>query len=142
MRVLIDTNLLLRLVEPSAPRQGVANQAILRQESVGNEIVLVPQCLFEFWAVATRTRTANGLGYTVDSAKLLVEKFGREIRLLPDTPDLADRWFDLVTQHNVTGVNSHDARLAAAMLTHGVTHLLTFNARDFRRYGHISLIDP
>ena len=41
----------------------------------------------------------------------------------------------------MTGTNAYDARLAAAMLTHGVTHLLTFNAKDFRRLG-IEVIEP
>ena len=142
MRFLVDTNLLLRLVEPASPKRVVANQAILKQKAAGNEAVLVPQGLFEFWTVATRTTAANGLGYPADKVELLVEKFRREFPLLPDTPDLTDRWLDLVTRHSVTGVNSRDARLAAAMLTHGVTHLLTFNSRDFRRDRHVNVIDP
>ena len=36
----------------------------------------------------------------------------------------------------------HDARLAAAMLAHGLTHILTFNADDFRRYPGIVPITP
>ncbi len=30
--------------------------------------------------------------------------------------------------------NVHDARLTAAMLVHGLTHILTFNISDFARY--------
>jgi hypothetical protein len=35
----------------------------------------------------------------------------------------------------VSGVQVHDARLAAVMRVHGVTHILTFNPGDFARYG-------
>lgn len=36
----------------------------------------------------------------------------------------------------------HDANIAATMLAHCEKRLLTFNVRDFRRYGHrIELID-
>jgi hypothetical protein len=28
------------------------------------------------------------------------------------------------------------------MLAHGITHLLTFNTSDFRRYTQLTLIDP
>jgi predicted nucleic acid-binding protein len=38
------------------------------------------------------------------------------------------------------GVQVHDARLAAAMYAHGISHILTFNGNDFRRYPGISAI--
>jgi len=40
------------------------------------------------------------------------------------------------------GKPSHDARLVAAMLAHGVTHILTFNDTDFRRYAGITPVVP
>jgi hypothetical protein len=40
------------------------------------------------------------------------------------------------------GKNAHDARLVAAMRVHGLTHLLTFNAQDFRRYPGINVVTP
>ncbi len=33
-------------------------------------------------------------------------------------------------------------RLAAAMLRHSLTHILTFNAKDFRPYQHITTLEP
>lgn len=36
----------------------------------------------------------------------------------------------------------HDARLVAVMLSHGVTHLLTFNTGDFASFTNISLVHP
>jgi predicted nucleic acid-binding protein len=42
----------------------------------------------------------------------------------------------------VLGKNAHDARLVAAMNVHGVTHLLTFNAADFRRFTTIQVMTP
>ncbi len=40
------------------------------------------------------------------------------------------------------GVNVHDARLVAAMLVHGLTHILTFNTPDFRRFSQITVVHP
>ena len=40
------------------------------------------------------------------------------------------------------GRDSHDTRIVAAMNVHGVTHLLTFNKDDFRRYTNIVAISP
>ena len=50
-------------------------------------------------------------------------------------------WHQLVEQQ-VLGKNAHDARLIAAMQRHGLTHLLTFNGEDFRRYPGIQLLAP
>ena len=40
------------------------------------------------------------------------------------------------------GVNVHDTKLAAAMLVHSVTHLLTFNTADFKRFPEITAVHP
>jgi predicted nucleic acid-binding protein len=42
----------------------------------------------------------------------------------------------------VKGKNAHDARLVAAMVRHGLTHILTFNAQDFSRYRGITIMTP
>lgn len=62
--------------------------------------------------------------------------------ILPDTPAVFPEWEKLVTTDKVIGKPSHDARLVAAMLAHGVTHLLTFNDVDFRRYAEITVLAP
>ena len=50
----------------------------------------------------------------------------------------------LVVTYDVSGVQVHDARLVALMIVHGVTHVLTFNTRDFARYAGegIVAVDP
>jgi hypothetical protein len=39
-----------------------------------------------------------------------------------------------VVIHSVIGVKVHDAKLVAAMVVHGITHLLTLDEHDFARY--------
>jgi predicted nucleic acid-binding protein len=63
-------------------------------------------------------------------------------RLLDDTPAILPEWERLVVAHSVLGKNAHDARLVAAMRVHGVTHLLTFNDGDFRRFAGITVLTP
>ena len=48
----------------------------------------------------------------------------------------------MVSKHEVKGKEVHDARIVAAMLAHRVTHLLTFNTADFKRYTEIAAINP
>ena len=59
-----------------------------------------------------------------------------------DSPATYEEWKTLVLNHKVRGVNVHDARLVAAMMTHGITHILTANGKDFQRYPDITVVTP
>lgn len=142
MRILLDTNILVRLADSSQPLHSTATSAIRALQANSDELTLVPQVLYEFWTVATRTLKANGLGETPAFAESFILKFCNTFRLLRDERGIYEEWFDLVNKHQISGVNSYDTRLAAAMSRHSVTHLLTFNPSDFRRYSHINIIDP
>jgi len=59
-----------------------------------------------------------------------------------DTPAIFSEWEQLVIKHQVMGKQVHDARLVAAMVSHNITHLLTFNLDDFKRFSEIIAVDP
>ena len=103
---------------------------------------VVPQNLYEFWAVATRPIAANGLGLTIPEAQKEIARIKRLFHLLADLPSLLDEWERVVGTHACAGRVSFDARLVAAMVTHGVTTILTFNGADFARFPGIAVIDP
>jgi predicted nucleic acid-binding protein len=112
----------------------------------GEQLAIVPQSLFEFWAVATRKAGAppagqNGLGMTTNQASQWLRYFQRRFTLLPDRQELLARWHELVTTLGITGLRSYDARLAAAMQCYGISRLLTFNGADFKDLP-ITAIDP
>ena len=48
----------------------------------------------------------------------------------------------MLVDYGVSGVQVHDARLAATMRVHGVQRILTFNVQDFRRYTGIEAVLP
>ncbi len=54
MRILCDTNVLVRSVKQDDPDHDVAVQSLITLRSANREIILVPQCLYEFYSVATR----------------------------------------------------------------------------------------
>src|SRR5437870_4228786 len=66
----------------------------------------------------------------------------RHFVLLPDSLATFQEWRRLLVAHSVTGIAVHDAKLTAAMVVHGVTHLLTFNVDDFKRYTGIVVVNP
>ncbi len=105
---------------------------------------VVPQNRVEFWVVATRPQAVNGLGLSIVEADAERQRLERLFPLLPDPPDLYVRWVSLVNNFGVFGKPAHDARIVAAMLAHRLTHILTFNGGDFRRYASLGIIvvDP
>jgi predicted nucleic acid-binding protein len=140
MAVLLDTNILLRLAQPHHPSAQVATQT-LRALRVRNEVLhITQQNIVEFWAVTTRPIGSNGLGFSIEQAAAEVETLKRLFALLPELP-LQNAWERLVVNYGVSGKNTHDARLVAAMVVHGIESILTFNVQDFLRYAEIQVLD-
>jgi predicted nucleic acid-binding protein len=144
--ILLDSNLLIRMTRSHDPQSGVARAAIQTLVGRRERLIVVPQNLYEFWAVATRPpgpppAGRNGLGMTVAQAGTWLRFFRRRFRLLPDREELSKLWQELIERHSVTGFRAHDVRLVAAMQSYGITRLLTFNATDFCGLA-IAILDP
>lgn len=144
--ILLDTNLLIRMTRSRDPQSDVARSAIQSLLLRGERLIVVPQNLYEFWAVATRLPGSppaghNGLGMTAVQAGHWLRFFRRRFTLLPDRQELTACWQELVEKHVVTGFRSHDIRLVAAMQRYGITRLLTFNVTDFRGLP-VVILDP
>jgi predicted nucleic acid-binding protein len=144
--ILLDTNLLIRMTRSHDPQAGVARAAVQALVERGEQLIVVPQNLYEFWAVATRRPGAapvgqNGLGMSTAQAGQWLRFFQRRFAFLPDHERLSQLWLALVEAHQVAGFRAHDVRLVAAMQSYGITRLLTFNAADFHGLP-ITIIDP
>jgi predicted nucleic acid-binding protein len=140
--ILLDTNILLRHAIAADPAFAIVDKAINTLNASGEVLCLVPQNLYEFWATATRPIAANGLGLSVSECQIEVVRIKRLFRLIPDLHALFAEWEALVVAHTCHGRLSYDARLVAAMRTHGITRLLTLNIADFTRFPGISILDP
>jgi predicted nucleic acid-binding protein len=79
---------------------------------------------------------------TTETAERDLAAFQRLFILLPETPLVFLEWERLVATHQVSGKNTHDAHIAAAMNVYGITRILTFNVQDFIRYSNISPVHP
>src|SRR5580704_9982823 len=139
MSFLVDTNILLRSVEPLHPHHSVAVAAVYRLLAESTPVYFTLQNIAEFWNVATRPVENNGLGLSISSTLGEVEKIEALLTLLPDTPAVYAEWKRIIVEHSVSGVKVHDARLIATMKTHGVSRLLTFDLDDFARYAEIEV---
>lgn len=124
--ILLDSNLLARMTSSDHPHCAIARRAVHAWSSSRERLVIVPQNIYEFWAAATRKAGApplgqNGLGMTPTLASQWLRYFRRRFTLLFDPAELVDDWLDLVTTRQISGTKSHDARLVAAMQSHGIT---------------------
>jgi predicted nucleic acid-binding protein len=142
MRVIIDTNVLLRFSQPRHVFHAVTTHAVDELLKAGHELRLVPQVLYEYWAVATRSEAENGAGLPIEEVTQRFAAFKKAFPVLRDERGILEPWERLVREHSVRGKQAHDARLVAAMQRHGIKHLLTLNPEDFRRYFEIVTVDP
>ena len=142
MDYLSDSNIILRLAEPAHPMHNVTLGAVTKLFSAGHNLCLIPQNLIEFWNVATRPANKNGFGWTPAQTDAEVTILENTFTILPDVQAIYAEWRRLVVAHSVSGKQVHDTRLVAAMNVHKVTHLLTFNTGDFKRFSSIIVVNP
>ena len=95
---------------------------------------MCPQNLIELWSVSTRPVNVNGLGLRISEAQRYIAWCEKFFTLLPESPAIFQEWKRLVSEHQVSGLKVHDARLVAAMNVHQVPAIVTFDAADFNRF--------
>jgi predicted nucleic acid-binding protein len=142
MSVLIDTNVLLRRVQPSHLAHASAVQSVAKLLARDTPVYFTPQNIIEFWNVATRPAGKNGLGLSQEIVLAELNTIDELLTLLPDSPAIFPEWKRLVAQHCVVGAKVHDARLAAVATVYGVKSILTFNTGDFVRFDKLTILHP
>src|SRR5438034_153188 len=112
MPYLLDTNVLLRLVERTHPLHTTVRTAIRSLRMSGEELFFTLQNLAEFWCVSTRPAVARGgLGLTPVQADREARRLERLFSLLPEDPAVYAEWRSILVTSGVSGVHVHDARL-------------------------------
>jgi predicted nucleic acid-binding protein len=139
---LVDTNILLRLVQSDSPQYGTIRECTDRLWARGAELFYTSQNLAEFWNVCTRPADRNGFGFSVaetdERATLIEAKFS----FATESEATHQEWRRIVVSAKVSGIQVHDARLVATMHVHGIGNLFTLNGKDFHRFIGISVLSP
>ena len=143
MGYLVDTNVLLRTLITDDPQYQVTTEAIAILRRSREQLFIAPQNLIELWSVATRPSDKNGLGLSPAEVQSEVTRLKQLFILLPDHDRTFGEWERLVSIYQIKGTKVHDTRLVAFMLIHELSHIVTFNVKDFRRFsGEITARSP
>jgi|SRR5690348_7208284 len=139
---LVDTNILLRITRRSDPQHKAVDVALAYLAEQGTALYYTHQNIAEFWNAMTRPIARNGLGLSIGETEHEVRAIEAGMNLLADNEAVYREWRRIVLSNSVSGVQVHDARLAAAMYVHGVSHILTLNIADFSRFPGLTPLHP
>ncbi|HEX3585696.1 MAG TPA: type II toxin-antitoxin system VapC family toxin [Candidatus Angelobacter sp.] len=138
----VDTNILLRVASRSGAEHPLVDRALAHLAEQGTNLHYTLQNMAEFWNVMTRPKARNGFEFSLAEAEREIRAIESGMTLLPDNAAVYGQWRRIIVQYGVSGVQVHDARLAAAMYVHGVTHILTLNVADFSRFAGLTALHP
>ena len=88
-----------------------------------------------------KARRTQRFGLSITEAEREVRVIEGGMVLLPDNEAIYREWRRIVVRY-VSGVQVHDARLAAAMYVHSVGHIPTLNVADFSRFDGLTALHP
>ena len=142
MRVLVDSNVLLRYAQRKHSLFVESTESIARLVERGEQVFFCAQNIAEFCNVATRPVEHNGLGLSAFMALKEVANIEATLTLLPDAPEIYTAWKGIVEKFQVLGVKVYDARLVAIMRVYSIKNILTYNVADFDRYRDIQVLHP
>ncbi|MEO5923642.1 MAG: type II toxin-antitoxin system VapC family toxin [Bryobacteraceae bacterium] len=142
MSVFVDTNILLRIINPADPLHSLSVYAVSALLGSGETLIITPQIMAEFWNGATRPLERNGFGLSIEQAQEELAQIEGFFSIVGETPEVCAQWKLLVLSNRISGVQVHDARLVAAMKVYGMTRILTLNGSDFARFVDIEVVTP
>lgn len=142
IKYLLDTNIVLRISNPSDEQHSLVTEAVAGLLMRADECYLTTQVLIELWVVATRPVNVNGLGWSAEQTRKVIDQLIERFPMAEETPQIFSTWLTLVTDHQIQGKRTHDARIVAAMLASDISHILTLNPTDFSGIPGISVVHP
>lgn len=139
-RVLIDTNVLIYSTLRDDPRFA-RSQELLRTPLPEARYVSV-QNLSEMYPNLTGPKMVYPDDPSVARAKISSIAALPTIQVLPLTADVQSIAMEICEKYGITRQRYYDAQLVATMVTHGISTLLTENAKDFAGMTEITAVDP
>lgn len=137
-RCMVDTNVVVYSTVASSPWHQESRQLLDTLLRSGVELCITPQIVREYLVVLTRGDVFEEYFAPEDAMKEL-ESILPSFTLVEEKQETLKHLCHLIQRYGVRGKAIHDANIVAAMLTHGVTHLVTYNSQDFHRFREITI---
>lgn len=140
----VDTNILVYSIDISFENRSFhrASLEILRP-SEKEVLYISPQILAEFYAVVTSISAVKN-PISPNEAIFRMKRLSQmpNIKVLEITPDVEQKWLELLEINPVKGSKVFDIFHLATMLTHNIQRIYTFNDSDFSWYKNVNVITP
>lgn len=101
---LVDSNILIRWVQPSDPDYGIVEAALTALVKSGAVLCYTSQNLAEFWNASTRPAARNGFGLSPQETDRRSQRFEARLRLLADSLAVHEEWRRMLVNYGVSGV--------------------------------------
>ncbi|MFH1950231.1 MAG: PIN domain-containing protein [Pseudomonadota bacterium] len=140
-QVLIDTNVLIySTFEDFEPEKHVRCLEILNElDQSGSQLFVSSQVLREFYAIATNDRIFPK-PLTSKQALRKIKEFVVKFSLVMEKETTLHVLLSLIEQYAISCQKIHDMNIVAAMMDNGISHLFTYNIKDFRQIREIQLL--
>jgi hypothetical protein len=99
---LVDTNVLIRWVQPHDPSYQVVETALHQLVRSHAVLYYTSQNLGEFWNALTRPTDRNGYGLSPGEANRLAQEVEARLRLLPDSVLVHQEWRKMLVDHSIS----------------------------------------
>lgn len=142
-RHLVDTNVLVYALFPSAPQHPASRTLVEAGRDPAAGLCVFPQMMAEFFSIVTNPKRVSP-AKTAAEALQAVEQFLAlpGLTLLSFPADVVSRWVALVRARPVTGAEVFDVQAVAGMMAHGLGSVYTYNLSDFLGYPGIHPQEP
>lgn len=130
----VDTNVLVYFTFIHFAEHQPARQRIAKCESLPAVLWTSRQVLREFLAVATQPGFLTPLPPFTFLADA-VRAFENQFQVAADDAEVTALLLELAENPGARGKQVHDANIVATLRRHRISHLLTHNITDFRRYA-------
>lgn len=135
--MLIDTNILIYSINADSPKHKQAQKFLKDNET---ELVISHQNVLE--AIRVLTHRSFSKPMTLKHALKAVLAITKSCFLI--SPNQSTYYFaiEFIKNYKLSGNRIFDAYLAATALSNDITTIATDNARDFKKFKEVTLLNP
>jgi predicted nucleic acid-binding protein len=136
----LDTSLIIAATVEAHPAHKAASNFVDARVAEARPMLISLQVCREFLVVLTR-QPVSGRNFTLTESLAALDVWLTGCQVLDETVNVLHECLRLVQEFEVHGKQVHDCNIVATMLAHGVRHLPTRNATDFKRYESLISIE-